>query len=165
MDSVYCKSLLRRSIATLLPKQPASAQAAAVFYQGWDEGARRVIFVSTIEQSSRIHTKDGHLACKYLRAVPALKEPAKQWSPSETGLLCPPIDMMAFVVRKLSILSFYSRMTRAPVILPMPNWPRQERNRDTLDLATKVHRLPTLPERIGRPLERGTPVGGFSCWT
>jgi hypothetical protein len=45
----------------------------------------------------------------------------------ETRLLCPPTDLLAAVVRKL-------RLTRAPVLLLMPDWPRQSWHQKMLEI-------------------------------
>jgi hypothetical protein len=45
-------------------------------------------------------------------------ELASHWSREETRLLCPPVELMAAVVRKL-------RISKAPALLLMPDCPRQ----------------------------------------
>jgi hypothetical protein len=45
-------------------------------------------------------------------------ELASYWSREETRLFCPPVEPMAAVVRKL-------RISKAPALLLMPDWPRQ----------------------------------------
>jgi hypothetical protein len=56
-------------------------------------------------------------------------------SREETRLLCPPVELMAEVVRKL-------RISKAPALLLMPDWPRQAWYQPVMDMSTKVHRLP-----------------------
>jgi hypothetical protein len=69
-------------------------------------------------------------------------ELAAAWrATDETRLLCPPTDLLAAVVRNL-------RLTRAPAILLMPDWPRQSWYQATRDLSTRTHRLPLAPADI-----------------
>jgi hypothetical protein len=56
----------------------------------------------------------------------------------ENRLVCPLTDLLAAVVRKW-------RLTRAPALLLMPDWPRQSWHQAALDLSTKMHRLPLPP--------------------
>jgi Reverse transcriptase (RNA-dependent DNA polymerase) len=77
-------------------------------------------------------------------------ELALHWSREETRLLCPPVELMAAVVRKL-------RISKAPALLLMPDWPRQAWYQPAIDMSTKVHRLPLPPEEIWTGTRRLNP--------
>jgi hypothetical protein len=54
---------------------------------------------------------------------------------------------MAAVMRKL-------RISKAPALLLMPDWPRQEWYQPAMDMSIKVHRLPLLPEEVWTGIRR-----------
>jgi hypothetical protein len=63
-------------------------------------------------------------------------ELASAWRATDgTRFLCPPINLLAAAVRKL-------RVTCAPALLLMSDWPRQSWHQAARDLSTKMHRLP-----------------------
>jgi hypothetical protein len=68
-------------------------------------------------------------------------ELASHWSREETRLLCPPVELMAAVVRKL-------RISNPPAFLLIPDWPRQSWYQPAMDMRTKVHRLPLPLEEV-----------------
>jgi Reverse transcriptase (RNA-dependent DNA polymerase) len=61
------------------------------------------------------------------------------WDREQTRLLCPPVDLIGAVVRKL-------RLTKAPAMLLIPNWPLQPWYQPAIDLAGAVTKLPAPPE-------------------
>jgi Reverse transcriptase (RNA-dependent DNA polymerase) len=71
----------------------------------------------------------------------AFHELAVRWSTDETRLLCPPLDLVGAVVRKL-------RMTQAPAVLLVPDWPAQQWYREAITMATTITKLPLSPEEI-----------------
>jgi hypothetical protein len=77
-------------------------------------------------------------------------ELALNWSRVETRLLCPPVELMAAVVRKLQVF-------KAPALLVMPDWPRQAWYQPVIDMSTKVHRLPLHPEEVWTGTRRLNP--------
>jgi hypothetical protein len=62
----------------------------------------------------------------------------------------PATDLPAAVVRKL-------RLTHAPALLFMPDWPRQSWHQASLDLGTKMHRLPLPPADVWMRTHRRNP--------
>jgi hypothetical protein len=77
-------------------------------------------------------------------------ELALHWSREETRLLCPPVELMAAVIREL-------RISKAPALLLMPDWPRQAWYQPAIDMITKVHRLPLAPEEVWTETRRLNP--------
>jgi hypothetical protein len=69
----------------------------------------------------------------------AFLELAGPWTKGETRLLCPPMDLVGAVVRKL-------RITKAPAVLLVPDWPAQQWYREAIALSKTITRLPQLPE-------------------
>jgi hypothetical protein len=72
------------------------------------------------------------------------------WSREETRMLCPPVELMAAVVRKL-------RISKAPALLLMPDWPRQAWYQPALDMSTIVHLLPLAPKEVWTETRRLNP--------
>jgi hypothetical protein len=70
-----------------------------------------------------------------------LNELASHWSHEEKRLLCQPVELMAAVVRKI-------RMSKAPALLLMLDWPRQAWYQAVMEMSTKEHRLPLLPDDV-----------------
>jgi hypothetical protein len=68
-------------------------------------------------------------------------ELASHWSRKEKRLLCPPVELMAAVVRK-------QRISKAHTLLLMPDWPRQAWYQPAMDMSTKMHRLPLPPDEV-----------------
>jgi hypothetical protein len=68
-------------------------------------------------------------------------ELASHWSREETRLLCPPVKLMAAVVSKL-------RISKAPALLLMLDWPRQSWDQPAIDMSIKVNRLPPPPKGV-----------------
>jgi hypothetical protein len=77
-------------------------------------------------------------------------ELASHWSREETQLLCPPVELMAAVVRKI-------RISKAPALLLTPDWPRQAWYQPAIDMSTNVHRLPLAPEEVWTGTRRLNP--------
>jgi hypothetical protein len=77
-------------------------------------------------------------------------ELASHWSREETRLLCPPVELMAAVVRKL-------RISKAPALLLMPDWPRQSWYQPAMYMSIKVLRLPLPPEEVWTGTRRLNP--------
>jgi hypothetical protein len=75
---------------------------------------------------------------------------ALHWSREETRLLFAPVELMAAVIRKL-------RISKAPALLLMPDWPRQAWYQPVIDMGTKVHRLPLPPEEVWTGTRRLNP--------
>jgi hypothetical protein len=75
---------------------------------------------------------------------------ASHWSREETRLLCPPVELMAAVMRKL-------RVSKAPGLLLMSDWPRQAFYQPAMDMGTKVHCLPLPPEEVWTRTRRLNP--------
>jgi hypothetical protein len=72
------------------------------------------------------------------------QELAADWLKSEMRLLCPPTDLIRAVVRNL-------RLTGAPAVLLVPDWPRQSWYKPALDISTTVCPLPLPPEEVLAP--------------
>jgi hypothetical protein len=77
-------------------------------------------------------------------------ELASHWSRKETRLLCPPVEHMAAVVRKL-------RISKAHALHMMPDWPRQVWYQPAIDMRTKVRRLPLSREEVRTGIRRLNP--------
>jgi hypothetical protein len=69
-----------------------------------------------------------------------LNELASHWSREEPRLLCPPVELMAAVVRKL-------RISKASALLLMSDRPRQAWYQPAMDMSTKMLRLPPSPNK------------------
>jgi hypothetical protein len=71
----------------------------------------------------------------------AYEELASTWSPLEVRMLCPPVDLLAPIVRKI-------RRTRAPTILLMPEWPVQPWHIAAMHLANRSLLLEQNPSEV-----------------
>lgn len=65
----------------------------------------------------------------------AMEELDQPWSRGQVRLLSPPTDLITPTIVKL-------RQTRAPAVLLIPDWPRQQWHQAAMQLATSVTRLP-----------------------
>jgi hypothetical protein len=130
LDTICCKQLRRRTVTWFLTWRPSSETDAATFRRGWDDGASRLVTPPTTRRAPSFPTPP----------VPQ-RIGIAFWSREETRLLCPPVELMKAVVRKL-------RISKAPALLLMPNWPRQAWYQPPMDMITKVHRRPLPPEEV-----------------
>jgi hypothetical protein len=106
VDTIRCKKNRRRTVTSFLTWSPSSETDAAAFRRGWDDGAPRLVPLRPLGKHPVFLRRQCH------------NKLALHWSREETRLLCPPVELMAAVVRKL-------RISKAPVLLLMPKWPRQ----------------------------------------
>jgi hypothetical protein len=84
------------------------------------------------------------------RKMQAWRELQEPWSRAQVRVLCPPIDLIAAVVRKL-------RETQAPAVLLIPDWPQQQWHRPAVEMAQTRMVLPLPPEHVWQAARRLNP--------
>jgi hypothetical protein len=100
VDTIRFKKNRRGTVASFLTWRLSSEKDAAVFRRGWDDGAPRPVPPPATGRKTVFLRRQCH------------NELASHWSREETRLLCPPVELMAAVMRKL-------RISKAPSILLM----------------------------------------------
>jgi hypothetical protein len=75
------------------------------------------------------------------RKMQAWRELQMPWPRHQVRVLCPPVDLIGPVVRKL-------QETRAPAVLLIPDWPKQPWHRPALAISRRWETLPLPPEKI-----------------
>ena len=81
----------------------------------------------------------------------ALAEMDREWTKTETLMLCPPPDLIQPCLDKL-------RMTRAPAVMLIPDWPRQPWHAPATRMATVAERLPLPAGRVWTSTRRINPA-------